>query len=53
MNVLWLAPHPIPTAGNMHPAPWITSLVSGLIGAGTHVTILTMHSNQTEEIMRY
>lgn len=53
MNVLWLAPHPVPNNSNMHPAPWITSLADELTSAGVNITILTTSSKITKPIEEF
>ena len=45
MNILWLAPHPVPSDKNTHPAPWITSLANHLVNAGHDVTIIAVSKN--------
>jgi glycosyltransferase involved in cell wall biosynthesis len=53
MNVLWLAPHPIPDTNNKHPAPWITSLAEKLVNRGLKITVLTVVNNLGQDVCEY
>ncbi len=53
MNILWLAPHPIPIEKNMHPAPWIISLATSLIASGHTVTILAVSKKVDSPVVEY
>jgi len=53
MKILWLAPHPIPSDKNAHPAPWITSLANKIIASGHNLTIVSVHKKIQQPIEEF